>query len=223
LDNIIKEIKSINPELFCLQEANDDVINSHIIKHFENEYKLIYHNNEGSPLKNVIGIKKERFEVITEIKVLISDDRLKYNQNNNNKNENSDSDNNEDENIFNNRIQVDGNRGIINVSLRDKLVKGKTLNLFCVHFPWRPIYEYQKARIMALIFDIILKKRIPNVIMAGDFNSIPNSIAVRMVYYEDWDAEMTNNEEYKGNFTFFKRESNLIKETIEKMEKKRKF
>ena len=54
LDNIIKEIKSINPELFCLQEAADDIIASHIIKEFEKEYNLVYHNNEGSPLKNAI-------------------------------------------------------------------------------------------------------------------------------------------------------------------------
>ena len=221
LNNIIKEIKSINPELFCLQEATEDVINAHIKKEFEKEYNLIAHDNEGSPLKNVIGIKKDRFEIINEVKVIISDDKIKNNKDINN--DNSDSDNSEDENILNNRIQVEGNRGIINVSLKDKLVKGKALNLFCVHFPWKPIYEYQKARIMALIFDIILRKKIPNVIIAGDFNSVPNSIVVRMVYYEDWNEEMTNNEEYLKNFNFYKKETNLIKETIVKMEKRENF
>ena len=223
LDNIIKEIKSINPELFCLQEALDDIIASHIKKEFEKEYNLIYHNNEGSPLKNVIGIKKDRFVLLYEGKVIICEDK---NQKNKNKeNNNSDTSNEEEEseeNVFNN-IQVEGNRGIINVTIRDKLVKDKTINLFCVHFPWRPIYEYQKARIMALIFDLILRKKINNVIIAGDLNSIPNSIVLRMVYYEDWNVEMTKNKEYLGNFIFDKKESNLINETIAKMEKRENF
>ena len=222
LDNITTEIASINPQLFCLQEATDDIIASHIVKKFEKEYNLIYHNNEGSPLKNVIGIKKDRFEVINEGKIIICDESTK-NNNKNEKDEGNESDNSDDENKFNNIIQVDGNRGIINVTLRDKLVKDKTINLFCVHFPWRPIYEYQKARIMALIFDLILRKRINNVIIAGDFNSIPNSIVLRMVYYNDWDAEMKKDEKYIGNFNFNKKESNLIQETLAKMEKRENF
>ena len=225
LDNIIKEIKSINPELFCLQEAADDIIVSHIIKEFEKEYNLVYHNNEGSPLKNVIGIKKDRFELINEGKVIICDDRKQKNKNLENNNDNNNTDNSEEENeenVFNN-IQVEGNRGIINVTIRDKLVKDKIINVFCVHFPWRPIYEYQKARIMALIFDLILRKKINNVIIAGDFNSVPNSIVLRMIYYEDWNAEMTKNREYLGNFNFNKKEANLIKETIAKMEKRENF
>ena len=55
---------------------------------------------------------------------------------------------------------------------------------------------------MALIFDLILRKKINNVIIAGDFNSVPNSIVLRMIYYEDWNAEMTKNREYLGNFIF---------------------
>ena len=222
LDNITTEIASINPQLFCLQEATDDIIASHIVKKFEKEYNLIYHNNEGSPLKNVIGIKKDRFEVINEGKIIICDESTK-NNNKNEKDEGNESDNSDDENKFNNIIQVDGNRGIINVTLRDKLVKDKTINLFCVHFPWRPIYEYQKARIMGLIFDLILRKRINNVIIAGDFNSIPNSIVLRMVYYNDWDAEMKKDEKYIGNFNFNKKELNLIQETLAKMEKRENF
>lgn len=230
LDNIVKEIKAINPELFCLQEATDDIISSHIVKEFEKEYNLIYHNNEGSPLKNVIGAKKERFEIINESKVIICDDKVRYNKNKNVK-ENSandngadkDSEDDDEENYLNNVIQVDGNRGIINVSMKDKLVKNKIINLYCVHFPWRPIYEYQKARIMALIFDLILRKKINNVIIAGDFNSVPNSILLRMIYYEDWNAEITRDEEYIGDFKFNKNESNLISETVAKMKKRENF
>ena len=184
LDNIVSEIKQINPEIFCLQEAMDDIIKSHIKKYFEKNYKIIHYDNEGSSLKNVIGIKKERFEIISESRVIICDDKLKNilnNQNNNENNENDDEEDNYD--FYENKIHVTGNRGIINVCIKDKLVKNKIINLFCVHFPWRPIFEYQKARIMGLIFDLILRKKIPNVIIVGDFNSVPNSIVLKMVYH----------------------------------------
>ena len=225
LDKIVSEIKEINPEIFCLQEATDDIIKSHLQKNFEKNYNLIHYDNEGSSLKNVIGIKKERFEILNESRVIICDDKLKniLNKENNNDNNNND-DEDKDNFLFDNRIHVDGNRGIINVCIKDKLVKNKIINLFCVHFPWKPIFEYQKARIMGLIFDLILRKKIPNVIIAGDFNSVPNSIVLRMVYYQDWEAEMTQNKKYINNyFIHNKKESDLIKETLEKMEKRENF
>ena len=77
---------------------------------------------------------------------------------------------------------------------------------------------------MGLIFDIILRKKIPNVIIAGDFNSVPNSIVVRMAYHQDWEAEMSQNKQYIGNnFTHNKKELDLIKETLDKMEKRENF
>ena len=209
LDNIVSEIKQINPEIFCLQEAMDDIIKSHIKKYFEKDYKIIHYDNEGSSLKNVIGIKKERFEILNESRVIICDDKLKNILNNQNNNENNENDDEENYDFYENKIHVTGNRGIINVCIKDKLVKNKIVNLFCVHFPWRPIFEYQKARIMGLIFDLILRKKIPNVIIAGDFNSVPNSTVLRMVYYQDWEAEMTQNKEYIGNFIYNKKEKDL--------------
>ena len=223
LDNIISEIKQINPEIFCLQEATFDIIQSHIKKNFETDYDLVFHENEGSSLMNVIGIKKERFEISSESKITIFDRKLKTkNHNDNEEEENEDSEN--EDYFYYNKIYVKGNRGIINLTIKDKLVKNKIINLFCVHFPWKPIFEYQKARIMGLIFDIILRKKIPNVIIAGDFNSVPNSIVVRMAYHQDWEAEMSQNKQYIGNnFTHNKKELDLIKETLDKMEKRENF
>ena len=223
LDNIVSEIKQINPEIFCLQEAMDDIIKSHIKKYFEKDYKIIHYDNEGSSLKNVIGIKKERFEILNESRVIICDDKLKNILNNQNNNENNENDDEENYDFYENKIHVTGNRGIINVCIKDKLVKNKIINLYCVHFPWRPIFEYQKARIMGLIFDLILRKKIPNVIIAGDFNSVPNSTVLRMVYYQDWEAEMTQNKEYIGNFIHNKKEKDLIQETLDKMDKRENF
>ena len=225
LDNIVSEIKEINPEIFCLQEAMDDTIKSHIKKNFEKNYNLIYYENEGSSLINVIGIKEDRFELLNESRVIICDDKTKNifdKENNNDENNNEEEENNDD--YFENKIHVNGNRGIINVCIKDKLVKNKVINLFCVHFPWKPIFDYQKARIMGLIFDLILRKKIPNVIIAGDFNSVPNSIVLRMVYYQDWEAEMSKNREYiNNNFIHNKKEKDLIEETLEKMEKRENF
>ena len=223
LDNIISEIKQINPEIFCLQEATFDIIQSHIKKNFETDYDLVFHENEGSSLMNVIGIKKERFEISSESKITIFDRKLKTkNHNDNEEEENEDSEN--EDYFYYNKIYVKGNRGIINLTIKDKLVKNKIINLFCVHFPWKPIFEYQKARIMGLIFDIILRKKIPNVIIAGDFNSVPNSIVVRMAYHQDWETEMSQNKQYIGNnFTHNKKELDLIKETLDKMEKRENF
>ena len=223
LDNIISEIKQINPEIFCLQEATFDIIQSHIKKNFETDYDLVFHENEGSSLMNVIGIKKERFEISSESKITIFDRKLKTkNHNDNEEEENEDSEN--EDYFYYNKIYVKGNRGIINLTIKDKLVKNKIINLFCVHFPWKPIFEYQKARIMGLIFDIILRKKIPNVIIAGDFNSVPNSIVVRMAYHQDWEAEMSQNKQYiDNNFTHNKKELDLIKETLDKMEKRENF
>ena len=223
LDNICSEIKQINPEIFCLQEAMDDIIKSHIKKNFEKDYYIIHHDNEGSSLKNVIGIKKERFDILNESKVIICDDKLK---NIINKENDENEDNSEDDNKFNyeNKIHVNGNRGIINLCIKDKLIKKEIINLFCVHFPWKPVFEYQKARIMGLIFDLILRKKIPNVIIAGDFNSIPNSIVLRMIYYKAWELEMSQNKEHINNrFIYNKKESDLIKETLDKMEKRENF
>ena len=194
-----------------MQEATDDTIKSHIKKNFDKNYYIIHHDNEGSSLENVIGIKKERFEILSESRIIICDDKLKKITNKGNNNE--EKQNNEDDTCieYENKIQVAGNRGIINVCIKDRLVKNKIINIFCVHFPWKPVYEYQKARIMGLIFDLILRKKIPNVIIAGDFNSVPNSIVLRMVYYQAWEEEMNNQNKknINDNFIHTKKESDL--------------
>ena len=122
LDNIISEIKQINPEIFCLQEATDDIIKSHIKKHFELNYNIIHYENEGSSLINVIGIKKDRFEIMNESRVIICDDKIR-NISNTNKDENEED--NDANFIYNHKIHVKGNRGIINVCIKDKLANNK--------------------------------------------------------------------------------------------------
>ena len=103
-------------------------------------------------------------------------------------------------------IDVKGNRGVMGVELEDVLIQGKKLFVINVHFPWKPIYEYEKAKIMQFIFDFILQRNDEHIIIAGDFNSLVNSVVVRMIYYEEWYNELNRNMKYIGNFIFNKKE-----------------
>ena len=194
IPKIINEILKENPDIFCLQESTFDVYQNYFSKSF-NEYEIIKYDNYSSYLMNIIGIKKNRFTIINECKFDLS----------------------------NKIIDVKGNRGVINVKIKDNLIKDKIISLFCVHFPWKPIYEYQKARILLMIFEFILQNKNENIIISGDFNSIPNSIPLRMIYYQDFINEFNENKEYIGDFVFNKNEINLMKELKQKIKKRENF
>ena len=194
IPKIINEILKENPDIFCLQESTFDVYQNYFSKSF-NEYEIIKYDNYSSYLMNIIGIKKNRFTIINECKFDLS----------------------------NKIIDVKGNRGVINVKIKDNIIKDKIISLFCVHFPWKPIYEYQKARILLMIFEFILQNKNENIIISGDFNSIPNSIPLRMIYYQDFINEFNDNKDYIGDFVFNKNEINLMNELKQKMKKRENF
>ena len=194
IPKIINEINKDNPDIFCLQESTFDVYQKYFSKSF-NDYEIIKYDNEGSYLMNLIGIRKNRFTLLNECKFDLS----------------------------NKIIDINGNRGVINVKIKDNLYKDKIISLFCVHFPWKPIYEYQKARILLMIFEFILQNKNENIIISGDFNSIPNSIPLRMIYYQDFINEFNENKDYIGDFVFNKNEINLMKEVKQKMKKRENF
>ena len=194
IPKIINEINQENPDIFCLQESTFDVYQKYFSKSF-NEYEIIKYENDGSNLMNLIGIKKNRFTILNECKFDLS----------------------------NKIIDINGNRGVINVKIKDNFMKNKIISLFCVHFPWKPIYEYQKARILLMIFEFILYNKNENIIISGDFNSIPNSIPLRMIYYQDFINEFNENKEYIGDFVFNKNEINLMKELKQKIKKRENF
>ena len=194
IPKIINEINQENPDIFCLQESTFDVYQKYFSKSF-NEYEIIKYENDGSNLMNLIGIKKNRFTILNECKFDLS----------------------------NKIIDISGNRGVINVKIKDNFMKNKIISLFCVHFPWKPIYEYQKARILLMIFEFILQNKNENIIISGDFNSIPNSIPLRMIYYQDFINEFNENKEYIGDFVFNKNEINLMKELKQKIKKRENF
>lgn len=192
--SIIKEIKSVDPDIFCLQESTYDVLNKKLKPELDLVYQIVSFENEGSDLMNVIGVKRERFSVSKEIKF-----DLKHCD-----------------------IDVQGNRGIMCVEISDKKNKEENICVINVHFPWMPVYEYEKGEIMKRVFDFILSKDYKNVIVCGDFNSIPNSLVVRMVYYEQFVNEFNGCENYKKDFEFSKKEVELMNSLRYRCKKERR-
>lgn len=195
IKKIIIEITSLNPDIFCLQESTYEVYKKYLKPSLSSTYHIITFDNYDSYLMNVIGIKRTRFNVIKE-----------YNFD-----------------IKSINIDVKGNRGVMGVELEDVLIQGKKLFVINVHFPWKPIYEYEKAKIMQFIFDFILQRNDEHIIIAGDFNSLVNSVVVRMIYYEEWYNELNRNMKYIGNFIFNKKETELMDNMRFKMKKKENF
>lgn len=119
---------------------------------------------------------------------------------------------------------VTGNRGIMYTLLYDRQ-SNNDLSLYNVHFPWRPIYDNEKAYLQLKIFKHILEAKERHVIIAGDFNSLVNSLVVRMVYYEGFIKELKGdyNSDESNSFEFKKCETRLIDEIKEHMKKKNNF
>ena len=76
---------------------------------------------------------------------------------------------------------------------------------------------------MQFLFDFILQRDNDYVILSGDFNSLVNSIVVRMVYFEQWGNEINGNMNYIKDFKFNHREIELIENMKNKMKKKENF
>jgi mRNA deadenylase 3'-5' endonuclease subunit Ccr4 len=121
------------------------------------------------------------------------------------------------------KCDVRGNRGIIWTEIIDTLNNNTLIDIYNVHFPWKPIYEYEKAHLFNFLLQHILQKGNDKFIICGDFNSIPNSIVIRMIYYPQWINELELNDEYIKGYTFTKSENSLMKYMRNKMKKKEYF
>lgn len=155
---VLHEIKSLNPDIICLQEVNLFSFKKYFLKNLE-QYSFEYGDNYGSPFINLIGYKKNKFQRICFKNLDLSN------------------------------INCEGNRGVFNLVLGDK-ANGLKYSIFNVHFPWKPIYEIEKALILNNIAEFILKNEIERVFLVGDFNSLPNSIVLRMVYFDEFLKEI---------------------------------
>lgn len=195
LNSILKEISFEDPDIFCLQEVTNSSFGPFIQKNFQDQYDFVTIKNYSSSLMNVTGFRINRFELKNKYKFDLS-------------NEN-----------------VTGNRGIIYTLLSDKQTNNN-IALYNVHFPWRPIYDNEKGYILLKIFNHILSKpKEPHVIIAGDFNSLINSLVVRMVYYKAFLKELKGdyNNDVNDSFEFKKSEIDLIEEINRHIKRKKNF
>jgi mRNA deadenylase 3'-5' endonuclease subunit Ccr4 len=196
MSSIISEIRTINPDIFCLQESTYEVFTTYIQPQFQKEYTLITYDNTDSFLMNVTAIRKKRFTLKNSINFDMQSVP---------------------------KCDVRGNRGIIWTEIIDTLNNNTLIDIYNVHFPWKPIYEYEKAHLFNFLLKHILQKGNDKFIICGDFNSIPNSIVIRMIYYPQWINELELNDEYIKGYTFTKSENSLMKYMRNKMKKKEYF
>lgn len=196
MSSIISEIRTINPDIFCLQESTYEVFTTYIQPQFQKEYTLITYDNTDSFLMNVTAIRKNRFTLKNSINFDMQSVP---------------------------KCDVRGNRGIIWTEIIDTLNNNTLIDIYNVHFPWKPIYEYEKAHLFNFLLQHILQKGNNKFIICGDFNSIPNSIVIRMIYYPQWINELELNDEYIKGYTFTKSETSLMKYMRNKMKKKEYF
>jgi mRNA deadenylase 3'-5' endonuclease subunit Ccr4 len=158
LNTIMIEIKSLNPDIICLQEVNSENLKRFFIPNFK-EYNFHYSENYGSNFINVTGYKKDKYGLVEQYGLVL------------------------------NNIDVNGNRGVFFLKLKNKKTNTPT-SVYNVHFPWRPIYELEKCYVLNSIIENVLKDEIKNIIIAGDFNSIPNSLVLRFVYFNQFMKEL---------------------------------
>jgi mRNA deadenylase 3'-5' endonuclease subunit Ccr4 len=80
-------------------------------------------------------------------------------------------------------IDVEGNRGVFQAIFKIKSTN-ILISVFNVHFPWRPRYEMEKCYVLNAICEKILKDNLTHVLLVGDFNSLPNSFVMRLIYFK---------------------------------------
>jgi CCR4-NOT transcription complex subunit 6 len=170
---ILREITDLNSDIICLQEVNIEVLNQFFMRPLITfGYSVYYGKCEGSTFLNLIAFKSVEFRLISfkNLNLTLC----------------------EHSNLF------IGNRGVFKVEILHK----KTNQIFVVynvHFPWRPHLEYIKCVILNIIMEDtkIQYTNRENVIICGDFNSLPNSLVMKLMYY---DLEKSFFSETKDNF-----------------------
>ena len=158
---ILNELKELNSDIICLQEVNLDVIEKFLLKYFiTNGYYFMYGKNEGSQFNNLIAYKNRKFHYVSQ-----KNFQLSFNEHN--------------------QFFI-GNRGVFRLELK-MTNNNKTIIIYNVHFPWRPHLEFHKSMILSYIFEDIYKYYYYSschVFISGDFNSIPDSLVVKLLYFD---------------------------------------
>ena len=177
MNKIKQEILKLNPDIFCLQEADIFVYKKYLLKNDMEHYNILYGINCGSSFINIIAYKKDKFELKSfknfsllflgksagNRGIMTVDLQLKSN---------------EIPNINNNKEEKDQN----------KTNNNKNITIYNVHFPWK--YENDRILLMNLLFQHIkenhnIEEDNNNIFILGDFNSEPPSRTIKLFYYNN--------------------------------------
>ena len=176
MNKIKQEILKLDPDVFCLQEADIFVYKKYLLKDDMEQYNILYGINCGSSFINIIAYKKDKFELKSfknfsllflgksagNRGIMTVDLQLK---------------NNDVNNIINNKEEKEQN----------KTNNVKNITIYNVHFPWK--YENDRILLMNILFQHIKEnhnvEEDNNIFILGDFNSEPPSRTIKLFYYNN--------------------------------------
>ena len=178
MNKIKKEILELNPDIFCLQEADIYVYKKYLLQEDMEQYNILYGINCGSSFINIIAYKKAKFNLksFKNFSLLflgksagnrgIMTIDLQFINNLNNINTN----------INNSNLKENQNKSANN---------NKYITIYNVHFPWK--YENDRILLLNILFKHIKENHNinekNNIFIVGDFNSEPPSRVIKMFYY----------------------------------------
>ena len=182
MKKIKQEILELNPDIFCLQEADIYVYKKYLLKKDMEQYNILYGINCGSSFINIIAYKKDKFElksfknfsllflgksagnrgIMTVDLELINKDTIDNNSN----------------------INTNQKENINNLNLKEK-EQNKNITIYNVHFPWK--YENDRILLLNILFQHIKENYNiddnKSIFILGDFNSEPPSRTIKLFYY----------------------------------------
>ena len=182
IKKIKREILSLSPDIFCLQEADIYIYKEYFIKNDMNKYEILYGINCGSSFVNIIGYIKEKY-ILKSFKNFSLANLGKYAGNRGIMNINLELiDNNNNNNNNNNNINK-------------KNTLKKIISVYNVHFPWK--YENDRILLLNMIFkhikESINEEEDKKILIMGDFNSEPSSKLIKLFYYKIFLKEEAKN------------------------------
>ena len=185
MTKIKEEILKLNPDIFCLQEADIYVYKKYLVKKDMEQYNILYGINCGSSFINIIAYKKNKFELKSfknfsllflgksagNRGIMTVDLQLINNESN--------------INIINNKEKDNINNINIKEKESNKINNNKNITIYNVHFPWK--YENDRILLMNILFQHIKENHNigenNSIFILGDFNSEPPSRTIKLFYY----------------------------------------
>jgi mRNA deadenylase 3'-5' endonuclease subunit Ccr4 len=177
MHKIKNEILELNPDIFCLQEADIYVYKEYLLQKDMEQYNILYGINCGSSFINIIAYKKDKFKLksfknfsllflgkFAGNRGIMTIDLEFINDLNNNSGN------------YNINLKENNNKNTAN---------NKFLTIYNVHFPWK--YENDRILLLNILFKHIKENHNinehNNIVIVGDFNSEPPSRTIKMFYY----------------------------------------